>query len=308
MGASIYCTVMDLGARLRTLRPDRSRYVVGAYRSSRRLAERVGIQFLVRSFYTPIPQLRGLSDAPWERQSPLAGIDLGLERQAAFLAGELAPHLAEFRPTVAEYDPANGSYPPVDADLLFAMVRRLRPRRIVELGSGHSTLVAALAARANAADGEAPEYRVFDPWPDVASAAIPGVTALEPLTARDVPLERFRALGEGDVLLVDTTHTVKVGGDVNRIVLEILPELAPGVVVHFHDIFLPHEYPRSWIEDLGLIWQEQYLLQAFLAMNPGYEVVLSNHALSRARPELMARHVRGWSEGAAPAAFWIRRS
>src|SRR5581483_11082477 len=101
-----------------------------------------------------------------------------------------------------------------------------------------------------------------------------------------VPAERLdehviTGLGLGDVLFVDTTHTVKTGGDVTRIVLEFLPRLAPGVLVHLHDIFLPYEYPREWVVQERRAYAEQYLLQAFLAFNPTYEVVFPAHAVTR---------------------------
>jgi hypothetical protein len=117
----------------------------------------------------------------------------------------------------------------------------------------------------------------------------------------------FTALGENDLLVVDTTHTVKTGGDVNHVVLDILPLLRPGVLVHFHDIFLPWEYPRKWAEDYGLYWAEQYLLQAFLSLNTEYEVVCGLYALSRRHPERLRELVSSWREGVAPGAFWLRR-
>ena len=127
----------------------------------------------------------------------------------------------------------------------------------------------------DAADGHPLTLEVFDPFPSVVTPELPGLERLERLSAQQVPLETFDRLGSGDVLFVDTTHTVKVGSDVNHILLEVLPRLAPGVVVHLHDIFLPYEYPKVWLEDYGLYWTEQYLLQAFLAFNSGYEILAS---------------------------------
>ena len=305
---------VELGARLRSLRPDRSALAIRAYRGARRAAERVGIQFVVKSFYSPIPDLRALPRDVFERRSALRGLDLRLDRQVALLEDELAPYLAEFappeRPTgrPGEFHVANGSYPAVDADLLYALVRHLKPRRVLELGSGHSTLVTCMAAARNRRDGYPTRVECFDPHPSVVSAATPGVARLEPVPAQQVPLADFEALGAGDVLFVDTTHTVKLGSDVNFIVLDVLPLLKPGVVVHFHDVFLPREYPRAWVEDLGLVWAEQYLLQAFLAMNPGYELLLSANALAAERPDVLGAVVRSWPLRGMPGAFWIRRT
>lgn len=305
---------VELGAQLRSLRPDRSALAIRAYRGARRAAERLGIQFVVKSFYSPIPELRALPPDAFERTSPLHGLDLRLDRQVALVEDELAPYLAEFepprRPTgrPGEFHLDNGSYPPVDADLLYALVRYLKPRRVLELGSGHSTLVTCMAAAANRRQGYPARVECFDPHPSVVAADTPGLTRLEPLPAQQVTLAEFEALGPGDVLFVDTTHTVKLGSDVNFVVLDVLPLLARGVVVHFHDVFLPREYPRSWIEDLGLIWAEQYLLQAFLAMNPGYEILLSANALAAEHPDELGATVRSWPHRGLPGAFWIRRT
>src|SRR4029079_12969350 len=124
----------------------------------------------------------------------------------------------------------------------------------------------------NAADGSPLTLEVFDPFPGVVSEGLPGLSRLERIGAQQVPLETFESLESGDVLFVDTTHTVKVGSDVNFIVLEVLPRLREGVHVHLHDIFLPYEYPRKWLEDYGLYWTEQYLVHAFLVYNSAFEV------------------------------------
>ena len=204
--------------------------------------------------------------------------------------------------------PENPSYPAVDSAVLHAIVRGTKPRRIVELGSGHSTLVTAEACLANEREGAPVDYRAYDPFPSVVAPGPAGSERARACTrAEELPLALFEELAEDDLLVVDTTHTVKTGGDVNHIVLDVLPRLRPGVLVHFHDIFLPWEYPRVWAEDYGLYWAEQYLLQAFLSMNEGFEVVCALYALSREEPERLRELVPAWREGTVPGAFWIRR-
>ena len=183
------------------------------------------------------------------------------------------------------------------------MIRALKPRRIVELGSGYTSLVIAQACVRTAEEGSQTHYRAFDPYPGVAKPPLAGLDELVPASAQDVPREVFGELAAGDMLVVDTTHTVKTGGDVNRVVLEVLPALLPGVVVHFHDIFLPWEYPRVWAEDYGLYRSEQYLLQAFLALNPEFEVICALHALSREHADQLRHIVPSWNAGAVPGAF-----
>ena len=285
-----------------------------AFRGIRAAAERIGLQVVPKTFYSPIPDLKALPADIWDRRSELSGIHFDLDEQLGWIESELAGAMREFSPPERttrrqwEYSLDNDAYGPVGADVLYGVVRGLKPRRIVELGSGHSTLLMAAAAERNRADGVATELRTFDPFPSVAGPDLPGLAALTPLAAQELPLDVFTSLEAGDVLFVDTTHTVKLGSDVNRIVLDVLPALAPGVIVHVHDIFLPYEYLREFAELSGLHWAEQYLLQAFLAGNRGYEVLAGCYALCRDRPEAMGRLAPTWRPGARPSAFWIRRT
>ena len=279
---------------------------MGGYRLARSAAARVGVQFVVKSYYSPIPDLRALPDDVWSRRSPMRGV--ALDVPAAFARTEAM--LSRFAGELAPGDPValpNDSYFWGDAHVLHAMVRELRPSRVHELGSGQSTLVLAGACRRNAAEGHATHYEVVDPFPTVAPPSTPGVTTFRRDPAERLPLEWFAQLGPGDVLFVDTTHTVKLGSDVNRIVLDVLPALRPGVVVHFHDVFLPWEYPREWAEDYGLYWNEQYLLHAFLSGNAEWEVLCPLHALAREDPARLRAALPGAPEGIGPGAFWIRR-
>ena len=283
-----------------------------AYRGLRKGFAKVGLDVVVKTFYSPIPDLEQLPPGTFTKTSALPGTDWDLDRQLEYVRS-LRPALEEFRSVVNgggdpwRYAP-NLSYTEADASMLYAMIRTTKPKRIVELGSGHSTLVTAQAARRNASEGAAPTLEVFDPFPSVVTDDLPGLTRLERIGAQQVPLSVFESLEAGDVLFVDTTHTVKVGSDVNFIVLEALPRLREGVHVHLHDIFRPYEYPRQWMEDYGLYWTEQYLVHAFLIFNSGFEVLAAMHALQRDRRDAMAEllppAVADWPGGA----FWMRRT
>jgi predicted O-methyltransferase YrrM len=283
-----------------------------AFTTIRAGAERIGLQVVPKTYYSAIPALGELPPDVWNRRSELHGIHFDLDEQVAWIERNLGDAMREFAPPErpsgrpGEYALANDSYGRVGADLLHGVVRGLKPGRIVELGSGHSTLIMAAAAVRNGAEGVATELRSFDPFPATARPGLPGLAALERVRAQDVPLEVFQSLQRGDVLFVDTTHTVKLDSDVNRIVLDVLPLLAPGVLVHVHDVFLPYEYPREWPERYGFHWAEQYLLQAFLSGNPGFEVLAATFALCRDRPDAMARLAPTWRPGAEASAFWFR--
>ena len=96
---------------------------------------------------------------------------------------------------------------------------------------------------------------------------------------QEVALDVFRNLKEGDLLFIDSSHISKVGSDVNYLIFQVLPVLKPGVIIHFHDICYPFEYPRDWIMD-GIFWNEAYLLRAFLMNNKDYEILLFNHYIT----------------------------
>ncbi len=299
------------GSSIRRRRLWSSSAAVRAYGLARRAAERVGLQLVLKTYYSPIPDLAQLPADVWEARDELRGLAFDLDAQMAFVESDLEPQLAglvwgaDVAPAHS-YDPSNDSYPLADARTLYAMVRHLRPREIVELGSGQTTRVMAQACRENARDGHPARLRAFDPFPTAADDSLPGLAELSRTKAQDVPDDVFAELHSGDILFVDTTHTVKVASDVNDIVLRVLPVLEKGVYVHVHDIFLPYEYPRFFFADYALYWAEQYLLQAFLAFNSEFETVCAVHALGRERGTRMVS--AGLLEpGAIGSSIWIRR-
>jgi len=267
------------------------------------------------NYYSPIPDLSLLPDDIWTRRRDLCGVDLDADVGIEFIERELAEFITEL--DVPNEDPGqpgvfflkNTGFESVDAELLYGMVRHARPRRVIELGSGYSTLLINLAAQRNIENGVETRHVAYDPYPreHVLGASLPEPSRLEAVSATELPLEVFEELEPGDVLFVDTTHTVKLGSDVNFIVLEVLPRLQPGVIIHFHDIFLPWEYPRTWFEELQYFWAEQYLLQAFLAFNPTFTVLVAAHAVAREHRARLGRVIPSFEEKVQPGSLWLRR-
>lgn len=275
----------------------------------RRTLARVGFQLVYASYDSPIPDVAAIEPGFFDEPRPMPGLEFDVDRQIAFLELELAEHCREFEPPLSAVDAGpgrfhlgNGTYESVDAELLYAFVRRFRPQRVLELGSGYSTLIIREALERDGADA-ADILRTYDPY---RSSLLPPESRVTPLRAQEVPDETFRALGAGDVLFVDTSHVVKVGGDVTRIVLEVLPQLEPGVIVHFHDIFLPYPYSRGHLEDAHF-WSEQYLLQAFLLGNGGWDVLIGAQAVARAFPQRLAAAIPSFGPEVSPGSFWMRR-
>ncbi len=290
--------------------------VIGGWRLRRhalaatRAAARALDHQLVRTdVYSPVPDLPA-DEALWTKPAvSLIGVGLDVEAHLRFLETTLAPYLAELdrpdSPLGARFPLWNGYYQSVDVEVLYAMVRHLKPRRVLEIGSGRSTFVTAAACARNAEEGSPADLVAVDPEPRV---ALDADVRLERAAAQELPLERFLALEDGDVLFVDSSHSVKLGSEVNFLVLEVLPRLRPGVVVHFHDIFLPYEYPRAWYLR-GTFLAEQYLLHAFLIGNEDYEILFAAHAVARADRARLAGVIPSLRsrDDHEPAAFWLRR-
>jgi hypothetical protein len=221
----------------------------------------------------------------------MPGVGFDLDAQLRFLEGDLAPFLAEPLETTT----ANPFFGPGDAELAYAITRWLRPRRLAEIGSGFSTRVLQEALARNA-DGAA--HVVVDPF----AGELPPAVELHRVSAATVDDE---VLKSADLLFVDSTHVLKPGGEVNRLMLEILPALDPGVVVHVHDVFLPFEYPRALL-DQDAYWQEQYVVQALLTHSDAFEVLVAAHALHRLHGERFAELLG--VRPVLPSSLWLRRT
>lgn len=271
-------------------------------------------------YYSPVPDVDDLeSRRVWDRRIPMAGIDMAEKRQLELLA-ELGrefghecrwPHQRTGDPY--QFCTDNTSFSYGCAASTHAMIRKHKPRRLVEVGSGWSSHVIAAALRRNAADaGHEAEYTIVDPYPAAELAGLPGLTRLEKQRVELLDLELFRRLEHDDVLFVDSGHTVRIGGDVNFLVLDVLPSLAPGVIVHFHDIPLPYEYAKAYATTprFRMFWTEAYLLQAFLCYNSVFQILLAMNFLMTDR----AAEFRAAWPGYDPAihrfpshSFWLQR-
>jgi hypothetical protein len=267
--------------------------------------ERHGFHVTPVHFYEPIPDTQSLPETLWSQASELVGIDVNDSMQLDLLRN----HFPKFR---SEYETLRVEPPPgqrrpfrgVDALVGYSMVRHFQPRLIIEVGSGFSSLVLAQAAAKN----KNSSLVCIDPFPGelVRNGGIPALQSLIETKVQDLDVEFFSQLESGDILFIDSSHTVKIGGDVNYLFLEVLPRLKAGVIVHVHDIFFPFEYLRNWMLDEFRFWTEQYLLQAFLTLNSEFEVLLANYYLNYYHQEDLKAAFAGLSSWAG-GSFWMRR-
>jgi hypothetical protein len=251
-------------------------------------------------YYSPIPdpaQVQLRAEHIFDRfPRHLPGIDLQPKAQVALLESFL-PYYAEQPWQDSPHDGLrygfeNDQYSYSDALFLMFMLRHIQPRRVIEVGSGHSS--AAMLDTADRFLTEAVDFTFIDPYPQrllglLSPSDRERVRVLE-TPVQDVPLETYDTLQAGDVLFIDSTHVSKTGSDVNHIFFRVLPRLAEGVYVHLHDIHYPFEYPESWVAE-GRAWNEAYLLRAFLQFNAAFRVVCMNTALERLQPGWFLEHM-----------------
>jgi hypothetical protein len=269
-------------------------------------------------FYSPVPDNRVLAQEParsrvWPpipRATP--GIDWRGDEQVALLR-ELGLQPGPEFPDAPTGDPhqyhaANGLFSRLDAWMLQAVLRQFRPSRMIEVGCGWSSLVTAQVNREHL-DGSL-DFTCVEPYPPAfLGGGVDGISRLVASRVEDLPLDPFLELSERDVLFIDSSHTVKTGGDVVFLFEEVIPRLAPGVLVHVHDIFMPWDYPPDWVFS-GRAWNEQYLLRAFLAFNSVFRILIGVGWMAHHRPDLLASALPDYRSkyGAGGGSLWIQRA
>ena len=273
------------------------------YKEARDLMRAPGYRF-VRAFppghyYSPVPSYDDIDHRGFTTQAKnikeLPGIDLREDQQISLIE--------EFRETYGElpWAPEGGSsnktfryrfdniyFSYGDVVILYSMMRHFQPKRIIEAGSGFSS-AAMLDVDERFFDGET-EVTFIEPYPErlrelLSDEDIGRVSILDQ-AVQQVDLSKFELLDEGDILFVDSSHVSKTGSDVNFLIHRVLPVLRSGVIIHFHDIFWPFEYPKKWLKS-GRAWNEAYLLRAFLQYNSQFEILFYNSFLEYHRRETL---------------------
>jgi len=275
----------------------------------------------VSHFYSPIPDLEDIrrrrSEIFDRSAKSLPGIDLNEAGQLALLERfrwqEELRALPRTPAGALSYHYDNPNFGPGDAEVLYSLIRLRRPATILEVGSGMSTLMALEAVRANRREDSAYSCRQvwIEPYEMPWLEQVAGIEVLrQKVEAVDDGL--FRSLRAGDILFIDSSHVIRAQGDVVREFLEILPLLAPGVLVQVHDIFTPYDYPEQWLWNEVRLYNEQYLVEAFLTQNRDFRVLAAVHWLCRNhRARLIEKCpvlVEGLEPGGGPASLWLERA
>jgi hypothetical protein len=297
-----------------------------------RQLQKLGINVTPNHFYWPVPDVADLESREWPIYAAPPGCNFRLREQASLARHFGDRYVPELEwssvPTSGSYHYHNGFFECCDAEVAYSMVRHWKPRRIIEIGSGYSTRVLTQALRANLErDGFAGELITVDPFPERLPAnGLGELVTVIPQAVQKLDLGVFEQLHADDMLFIDSSHVVSVGSDVVREYLQILPRINPGVLVHVHDVFLPCDYPRTAVLENMWFWSEQYLLQAFLAFNPEFEVLWSASAMQLSHSRALEQSFPNWQNSYTdmpaskrrfiptrdgrhvwPSSFWMRR-
>ncbi len=269
-------------------------------------------------YYSPLPDIVFLKENlhRWYREKTLAGIRINFHRQTTLL-NALSVFSAECDrlPNIAWVN-AEGhglGYGEVEAQLLHCMIRYLKPRTIIEVGSGVSTFFSLNALEKNRHENEVRSTMVCiepHPRPKLRQLAGQRSVTIHERQVQDIEPWTFERLGEGDILFIDSSHVSKVDSDVNFLVLEILPRLKPGVIVHIHDIPFPFMTcpPGHPMFEKSLLWNEPALLRAFLAWNDAFEILMCQSYLHLMYPESIKKVVRIYEPKIHfPSSLWLQK-
>ena len=276
----------------------------------------LGLNISLNNYYSPVPDVKTLKEVLWSSPSKLVGIDMNEEEQLKLLSLFVFLFKTEYESfpkgktkTPYEYYVNNAFFGSVDGEILYCIIRHFKPRKIFEIGSGFSTYLTSQAILRNKKEDSAYDcnFVVVDPYPnETIRRGFSGLSRIVMNKVQDVPLSEFQKLKDNDILFIDSSHVLKIGSDVQFEYLEIVPRLSRGVIIHSHDIFLPSEYHKSWILKEHIFWNEQYLLQAFLAFNNSYKVLWAGNYMHLRHPKELRLAFSSYT-GETPASFWIKK-
>lgn len=281
-----------------------------ADRDIRQMMQKQGINVVPVNFYSSIPTIEEIQQSyEYTEQSPpyLNEEIFKVELMRQWL-DDLIAYSEDFAPPIEGNEDTcengffwkNGQFSYSDAMAYYAVLRKTQPKRVVEIGSGFSTLVAAAAIKANGFGS----ITCIEPYPRPFLSKIENVS-VEQIKAQDITPEQLNdMLDDGDVFFIDSTHTVKTGSDCLHIYLRLMPKIRKNIYVHIHDIFLPFGVPQDWLLDLQIHWTEQYLVLAWLQDNPRTSVLYGSAYHMHFNNDLLLSLMRGRA-GAGGGSLWL---
>ena len=273
--------------------------------------KKIGVFPIINHYYEPLFDDTLLSKS-LDEDRYLPGIDFNISSQLNILnnltySNELSSlNLEKNGEALDSFCIRNGSFESGDADFLYQLIRHIKPRKVIEIGSGNSTKIARLALKQNNIEtGATFEHICVEPYEQPWLEHLEGVTVIRELI-ENTKFNWTNELDAGDLLFVDSTHIIRPQGDVLKEYLEIFPMLKVGVFVHIHDIFTPKDYPKSWVIEEVRFWNEQYLLEALLSNSNRYEVIAALNFLKHNHFDKLKQVCPYLTKEDEPGSFYFR--
>lgn len=241
----------------------------------------------------------------------LPGIDWNISGQLEMLKSFAYTHeLADVpleKTSNLQFFMNNGAFEEGCAEFWYQLIRTVKPKRIIEIGSGNSTLMARNAIKMNIQENRdyACEHTCIEPY-EMPWLEQSGVSVIRK-KVEEVSLSFFSQLNENDILFIDSSHIIRPQGDVVFEYLQLLPSLNKGVIVHIHDIFSPKNYPQAWLTREILFWNEQYLLEAFLSHNASWQIIGALNYLQHHHYEAFKTTAPFLKPESDPGSFYIKK-
>jgi len=281
-----------------------------------RLLESCGFRLEPLTYYSPLNRLAFLEETEdlWSPPAVPRDIDWCVDHQLE-VAREVSKYTSELDDIPdnagcgSDFYWQNNFWNSADALVQYGLLRSRKPSKLIEVGCGFSSLLAAKALRKNSEEnhGSQTDVTLVEPYPrpELLDKLPRDWRRVETILQR-CPLDWFETLGSGDVLFYDGSHCCHTASDVNWFFFQVLPRLREGVLIHLHDIFFPLDYPRKWLFERLQSWNEQFLLQAFLMNNSAYRVEIANAFIAHQR-EAEIRALYGEIQPFWGASFWMMK-
>ena len=271
---------------------------------------RVGVFPIRDHYYEPKFDYRKIRQSVNPNRS-LPGIDWNISKQLDVLTtltfSQELTILPKNKPATLDFYLKNGAFESGDAEYWYQIIRSVKPRRIFEVGSGNSTLMAIRAIQMNVI--EDPEYSCnhvcIEPY-EMPWLEETGISVVR-RRVEDLNAEFFSELTENDILFIDSSHIIRPKGDILFEYLELLPTLKKGVIVHIHDIFSPMDYPNQWLTKEVRLWNEQYLLEAFLTHNSSWMIIGALNYLHHSHYDKLKSVAPYLTPDREPGSFYIKK-
>jgi predicted O-methyltransferase YrrM len=281
--------------------------------------EEVPHAFQLGHFYSPIVDPReaaAYEQSIWRDDDAFLGVDFNDASHRRILQDVFPRYIGDFDYPSEAADALNGhsyytnnpAFGWLDARLLFVLLREWRPKRVVEIGSGYSSLLMADVNR-RFLDGGVDITCVEPDPPEFLRGGVNGIARLIRQRVQSAPADVFAQMADGDVLFIDSSHVAKTGSDVNFLLFEVLPRLAPGVRIHMHDVFFPREYPKEWVLRDNRSWNEQYIVRALLMYSTSFRILFGSSIAYWNHRELLRTALRQ-TDGLVfgGGSLWIEKS